>query len=491
MGMTQPPDQRRAPLLAALRAYSRRRPAVFHIPGHKRGRGAPRALVRLLGPGTLAADLTEAPGLDDLHAPEGAIAEAQRLAAAAFGAAHTHFLVGGTTAGLQALLLAACAPGDTVLVPRHAHRSILGGLILSGARPVYLRPDYEKGLDLPLGIPPARLAAALQEHPSARAAVLIHPTYHGLAGHIEELISICRRAGVPALVDSAHGAHFRFHPGLPGDPVAAGADGVVHSVHKTGGSMTQSSLLHLPSRSQLDPIRVAEMLRLVQSTSPSYVLMASLDAARRELALRGAAAWGEALAMAQAAREQLARVPGVAVPAPAAIRGEAVAALDLTRLVIDVRGRGITGFAAREYLWQQHGVAVELAGQGYVLALVGPADTSRSIGRLVAAVAGLPWAPAAAAAGAPASLGEPPWPDVVLTPRDAFLGPSTAVPLAAAQGRIAAELVAPYPPGIPVVAPGERITPEVALFLQLCVATGQHLQGPADPALGTIQVVAE
>lgn len=466
-------DQRRAPLYEALADYVARHPVVFHVPGHKQGRGAPPALRAALGEQGLALDLTEAPGLDDLHAPAGCIAEAQALAAAAFGAGRSHFLVGGTTAGLHALILAACRPGDTILVPRHAHRSVLGGLILAGARPHYLRPDVDPDLDLPLGVAPSELAAALGAAPGARAVLLVHPTYHGVPAALPDLIALAHGRGLPVLVDEAHGAHFAFHPALPISALQAGADATVQSLHKTGGSLTQSSLLHLGQHSRLDPQRVQDMLRLVQSTSPSYLLLASLDLARRELALNGREQWERALATAAHARRRLGLVvwdvPGA----------------DPTRLVLDVRRWRLSGPAAAAQLWRQ-GVAVELAGQQYVLVILGPTDGPAEVERLAAALDGLE-----AADGQVLRPGPPPWPEVILTPREAFLSEQEPVALAQARGRIAAELVAPYPPGIPVLAPGERITADVITYLCRCRSAGLHLQGPADPALGTIRVVRE
>lgn len=467
-------DQNHAPLYEALMAYVRRRPAVFHVPGHKQGRSAAPALRRMLGEQGLALDLTEAPGLDDLHAPAGCIAEAQQLAAAAFGAGQTYFLVGGTTAGLQALILAACRPGEPILVPRHAHRAVLGGLILSGAIPHYVRPDYDAEMDLPVGITPGAMAAALANCPGARAMVLVHPTYHGLPAQLTELVQLAHGRGLPVLVDEAHGAHFAFHPALPVPALAAGADGVAQSLHKAGGSLTQSSLLHLGHHTRLDRQRVQAMLRLVQSTSPSYLLMVSLDLARRELALNGRAQWERAITTAAYARR---RLGGAVREWPDA---------DPTRLVIDVRPWHVSGPEAAEQLWA-HGVAVELAGQAYVLAIIGPADGYSEVDRLVQALGRLEPSTGRVAG----TLGEPPWPELVLPPREAFLAEREPVPLVQARGRIAAELAAPYPPGIPVLAPGERITPEVIEYLERCRVLGVHLHGPADPTLHTILVMKE
>lgn len=465
-------DQGRAPLFEALRGYAEKVRAPLHVPGHKLGRAAPAAWREALGQGALALDLTEAPGLDDLHAPDGVIAEAQELAADAFGAERSFFLVGGTTAGLHALILAACAPGDTLAVPRHAHRSILGAMILAGVKPSWVRMLFHEELDIATQLDTTSLNAAMA---SAAAAVLVHPTYYGVAGRLADDLERIRRRGIPALVDEAHGTHFGFHPAMPPSALSLGADGVVQSTHKTGGSLTQSSMLHLGREHRLHEQRVREMLRLVQSTSPSYLLMASLDLARRDLALHGHRMWEYTLDVARAARQRLAALRGIRIHH----------ADDPTKLMIDVTGRGLTGFQAADWLWSR-GVAMESAGLGYVLAVLTPGDSLETVEHLVGAVAALPDGP-----GAPPRPPEPPWPEVLLTPREAYLGAKEPVPLGAAVGRVAAELVAPYPPGIPVVAPGEKLTADVVAYLRRAVEAGHHLQGPADPQLHLIQVVRE
>lgn len=436
------------------------------------GKAAPEALQQAMGAGALCMDLTEAPGLDDLHAPEGVIAEAQALAAEAFGAAHSFFLVGGTTAGLHGLILAACRRGEVLAVPRNAHRSVLGALILSGARPAWVRVAFHEVVDVATRVDRASLRAALSD---AKAALLVHPTYYGMTGDLAAEIALVHDAGLPVLVDEAHGTHFAFHPALPPSALSCGADGVVQSTHKTGGSLTQSSMCHLGRQSRLPAPRVAEMLRLVQSTSPSYLLMASLDLARRDLALHGEAMWDRALGLARRARERLQKEPGI----------EVCDTDDPTKLLINVSGRSLTGFQAAEWLWSQ-GVAVESAGLRYILAVVTPGDSEASIEALTGALAALPEGP-----GTPPVPPEPPWPEVVMPPREAFLGPKEAVPLSQSVGRVSAELAAPYPPGIPVVAPGERLTADVVRYLQEAVSAGHHLQGPADPHLRWIQVVRE
>lgn len=467
-----PQNQHRAPLFEAVRAYATTVRAALHIPGHKLGQAAPKEWREFLGDGALRIDLTEAPGLDDLHAPEGVIAEAQDLAAAAFGAERSFFLVGGTTAGLHALILTACHPGDTIAVPRHAHRSVLGALVLSGAKPYWVRVKFHEELDIAVGLDTHSLGSGLGR---ASAAVLVNPTYYGIASRLAEEIPLVHGHGLPVLVDEAHGAHFCFHPDLPPSALSMGADGVVQSIHKTGGSLTQSSICHMGRGGRLTESRLRAMLRLVQSTSPSYLLMSSLDVARRELFLHGRENWDRALDLACRTRRRLEALPGIALADSS----------DPTKILIDVRRRGLTGFQASESLWSR-GVAVESAGLGYVLAVLTPGDTEETAGELVGAVAALPEGP-----GAPPRPPEPPWPETVIAPRDAYLGPQEPVRLDQAAGRVAAELVAPYPPGIPVVAPGERLTAEVVAYLRHAVAAGHHLQGPADPQLTCIQVVKE
>jgi arginine decarboxylase len=464
-------DQRRAPLYEAAVRYRQQVRWALHVPGHKLGAAAPPALRAELG-GALGLDLTEAPGMDDLHAPEGVIAEAEALAADAFGAASSYMLVGGTTAGLHALVLAAVQPGEAILVPRNAHRSILGAIILSGARPVWAPVQFHPELDVATGVDPAAFARLL---PGVRAALLVHPTYYGMVGPVAALIEAAHHHNVPVLVDEAHGTHFHFHPALPPDALSLGADGVVQSTHKTGGSLTQSSLCHLGHGARLSGARLREMLRLVQSTSPSYLLMASLDLARRHLALHGQSEWDRTLELAREAARRIDALPGLLVYPTA----------DPTKLLIGVRGRGLTGFQAADLLWES-GVAVETAGHGYLLAVLTPGDSAETIESLVQALERLP-----EGLQGPATWSPPPASEAVLLPREAYLGAKESVTLAEAVGRIAAEMIAPYPPGIPVVVPGERISQELIEYLRAGRSLGAHFQGPSDPTLTRIQVVKE
>lgn len=465
-------DQSRAPLFEALRQYVTQVKAPFHVPGHKMGRGAEHDWRRFIGINALEVDLTEAPGLDDLHAPTGVIAEAEALAAEAFGAQQSYFLVGGSTAGLHALILASCHPGDTVAVPRNVHRSVLGALILAGVKPRWLQVSVDRELGASGHPAMEEITHSLDD---VAALVLVHPTYFGSVGPLGRAIQEAHHRNIPVIVDEAHGSHFHFHPALPPSALSLGADATVQSIHKTGGSLTQSSLCHLGQSGGIKPERLREMLRLVQTTSPSYLLMASLDTARRDLAVRGAELWGTAIDRAQSARRLLNGLPGIRVPETD----------DPTRLVVGVRGRGINGQEAARHLWSR-GVAVEFSGPSYFVAVVTPGDSPESITLLVDAVASLPMG-----TGAPKPVPALPIPEVAVTPREAYLGAKQPIPLMQSVGRIAAEVIAPYPPGIPVLVPGERITTPVIEYLLFARKLGHHLQGPTDPSLATIQVLKE
>lgn len=468
-----PLDQSNTPLFDALLRYHRTIKSPLHVPGHKMGQWVDRDWRDQIGPGTLAMDLTEAPGLDDLHSPTGVIAKAQQLAAQAFGAGESLFLVGGSTAGLHALILAVAYRGQKVLVPRHSHRSVVGALILSGASPQWVRPRFHDYLDLVVDIDHRSFVEGLEK---VDLVISLYPTYYGFTGSLQMQVQMAHRVGLPVIVDEAHGSHFAFHPGLPSTALYLGADAVVQSLHKTGGSLTQSSICHLSRTSRISGDRVRDMLRLVQTTSPSYLLMASLDTARRELAINGAEAWQKTISLRESTVNRI-----------SAIRGLMVEPVDdPSKLLIDVRGRRLTGFQAAEHLWSK-GVAVEASGLTYLLAVVSPGDSGASMDYLIEALHSLP----EGVLPPQMALTEPPWPETVVSPRDAYLGKKESVPLTRAVGRIVAEMVAPYPPGIPVVVPGERLTSDVIGYLQQAVLAGHRLQGPADATLSMIQVMKE
>lgn len=480
-------SQDHAPLLEALEQYRLEDPLRLHMPGHKG-----RSLADISLPGW---DVTEVPGLDDLHDASAAIAEAQALCADLYGADYTHFLVGGSTAGNVALCLATAREGEAVLVPRHAHRSLLTGLVLSGARPVWLEPLYDDVADLVLGVPAYRYEQGLKQAGRAAAFWAVSPTYQGVAQDLEPVAALAAASGAPLLVDEAHGAHFPFDPRLPRPALQQGATAVVQSAHKTLEALTQSAWVHVRG-SVIDHDRLQAALRLVQSSSPSYVLMASLDAARRAMAGDGPARLAAVIDAVEWLRGRLAESP--LRPVLPCRHPDLAWQQDPTKLWLDVTRLGLTGPAADALLRERLGLQVEMAGPRHVLGTFSVADDRGVVEeiarRLTASAAALPQAGVGDAGGAAGSLwlqrNVAVWPEPDLTPREATFRTHEAVPLRNAVGRISAGGLVPYPPGIPLVMPGERLTAETLEFMQAARAAGVRFQGAFDPSLQQILVVA-
>ncbi|MFP5500876.1 MAG: aminotransferase class I/II-fold pyridoxal phosphate-dependent enzyme [Candidatus Sericytochromatia bacterium] len=445
----------RAPLFEALRDYAALQNKVaFHTPGHKQGRSMAPEFRSLVGHATLRLDLTELDELDDLHHPEGVIQEAQALAAQAFGADGTFFLVNGATAGNHAMIAAVCDPGDKLIIPRNAHKSVMGGLILSGARPVYMRPVWDPALSLAHGVTPETVEAALIEHPDAKGVLVVHPTPFGVASDLRRIAELCHAHGKPLLVDEAHGAHLHFHPALPISGMEAGADMVVQSTHKTLSGLAQAAMLHV-REGRVTVNRVRNMLAIVQSSSPSYLLMASLDTARRQMATDGHRLLSATLALASDARRRLNEIPGVFVFGPDHCRPGGLFDLDATKLTITVTGLGLTGFEASRQLNEAFDIQPETATLHHVLLSVTIGHGQRDLDRVVEAFKAMSQArgPLRQSEALPMP-GD--WPVARLTPREAFFARTETIPFEAAAGRIGAEIVAPE--GLLILAPGEVVT---------------------------------
>ena len=380
-----PQSQSEIPLLDTLTILVNQANTPFYFPGHKRGQGISAKLADFWGKSVFKADLPELPELDNLFAPEGVIKKAQELASEAFGAEKTWFLVNGSTCGIIAAILATCATGDKIILPRNIHQSAIAGLILSGAIPVFINPEYDPGVDLPYSITPEAVKIALKQHPDAKALILVYPTYHGVCGDIKAIAEIVHQHHIPLLVDEAHGAHFHFHPDLPTSALAAGADLSVQSTHKVLGAMTQASMLHIQGK-RIDPQRISKALQLLQSTSPSYLLLASLDAARQQMALYGKQLMTRTLQLADEARSRIKEIPSISVleaiqpPTPGFIT------LDRTRLTVNVTQLGLSGFEADEILHQKLGVTAELPMLQNLTFMISLGNTQADIDKLVAAL---------------------------------------------------------------------------------------------------------
>jgi len=459
--------QDRIPLLEALEGLTDSLP--MHMPGHKRNPFWGTSSSCFLNRKLYELDFTEIPGLDDLHAPQGAIAEAQTLAAECFHARYTFFLVNGASVGVAAAIMSCCGEGDKILVPRNAHRCVYEALVLSGATPVWYQPKFDDELLLPVE-PGGEQVMELASRHRPKALVLVNPTYHGAAcGGF--LIRQARRKKVITIVDEAHGAHFSFDERLPESALQAGADFVIHSTHKTLGSMTQSGLLHLNSdRPRAD--RTAAVLSLLQTTSPSYVLMASLDVMRAELAAQGDAIVGRCVDLALDLRRRISEIPGFSC-------GElgCAAGCDPTKILL--RSSLMSGFELGEILRGEYGIFAEMEDKDFLLLMVTVGDTPERMNRLVSALDEISCRGSEEFSSGKMNVFQE-LPEVVLTPRQAFSRPKSKSALGKSIGKISGSLVVQYPPGVPLLCPGERISASVVEYIYFIKKKSYHIQGIAD-----------
>ncbi|HVC84015.1 MAG TPA: aminotransferase class V-fold PLP-dependent enzyme [Solirubrobacteraceae bacterium] len=485
------PTQHDTPYLDAIRDYAARNPARLHIPGHKGGPGADRGLVAVIGEAALAHDI---PGLTwgiDIGASPTPFDQAQRLAAEAWGAARTWFLVSGASQGNLAAGLALAHYGDAIVLQRNGHSSTIDSLVLSGLRPTFVSPEIDEELGIAHCITPESLDRALTQTPDAVGAWIVSPTYFGSAADVRGLTEVAHAHDVPLVVDEAWGAHMAFHEDLPEHALAAGADLVISSTHKIVGSLGQSAMLHLGVGSRFDTDIVDRTVTLTESTSPNSLLFASLDAARRLAAVHGHDLIAESAAAVNVARAQIREIPGLDVLDERFIGRAGVFAYDPLRLAVDVRGLAIDGYELATLLREIGDINLELAGQNVIVGVFGMGEPAAVLAdRFVAALrtaagrAGLD-AGGRAARFAPA----PPWGELVMTPREAFLGRQEAVPASAAAGRVAAESLATYPPGIPNVLPGERLETRTLDYIRRTLELGGSVRGASDRQLRTVRVV--
>ncbi|MCW2998774.1 MAG: amino acid decarboxylase [Solirubrobacterales bacterium] len=480
-----------APYFDAVVAYGLRGPGRFHVPGHKGGPGADPALRHALGERAFALDVPQdIHGIDLGPAPTPYV-QAEALAAEAHGAQRTFFLTNGATQGNHALMLALAPLGAQVVCQRNSHASIVDGLVLSGGVPTFVHPEVDDALGMAHGVTADALRDVLAATPDARAAFVVSPTYYGTCADVAALAQVAHEAGVPLVVDQSWGPHFGFHPDLPASALALGADAVLTSTHKIAGSLTQSAMLHIGPSGLVDVAQLSRAIRLVRSTSPSSLLMASLDAARRQLAVHGEALLHETLAAVHRTRAKLATTPGLVVMGPELVGRPGVADWDPLRIVLDVRGTGRSGYEVAEALRGAYDGNVELATAATVVLVVGVAESAVALER----VAGdLDEAVKRIARGGdrPGPLVRPPAAPpahTVVPPRDAFLGETERVDVAAAIGRVSCESIAGYPPGIPALIPGERVTADVVAYLQELLAGGARLHGASDPTFATMHVL--
>jgi lysine decarboxylase len=485
-----------APYLDALVAYGFRGPTRFHVPGHKGGPGADPGLRWALGERTLLLDVPQDTEGIDVGPEPTPYVQAEELAAAAYGAQQSWFLTNGATQGNHALCLALAPPGSRVVLQRNAHASLIDGLVLSGGMPAFVLPETDDELGMAHGVTPDVLRAALARTPNARAVFVVSPTYYGMCADVAGLAEVAHAAGAALVVDQAWGPHFGFHPGVPQSALALGADAVITSTHKIVGALTQAAMLHIAGGRdgvRLDPAAVGRAVRLVRSTSPSSLLLASLDAARRQMAVHGQALLAQTLAAAAHARTAVDAMPGCTVVGEGLVGRPGVAAWDPLRLVIDVRGTGCSGYEVAAALRAGSDIHVELATHATLVLVLGVHEQTEALERFVhdlgATVAEIarPIEPTQAPVVRAPVLGS----ELAVPPRDAFLGETEVVAVDAALGRVSCEAIAGYPPGIPALLPGERIHAEVVAYLRELAAAGARLHGASDPAFETITVLRD
>lgn len=483
-------NQDTTPLLDAIEQFIETKPAYFRIPGHRLSEGISPRWTDKVGKEIFAYDVTETPFTDDLHSPEGAIAKAQELLKNLYQSDESYFLVNGTTCGNEAMILSSAVDKDKLLVARNAHKSAMMGMILSGASPVYVMPEVLTEWGIQGGICPKEVRKAFEEHPECKAMFIVSPTYYGVVSDLEEIAKICHEYGAMLLVDEAHGGHVYFQEDMPKGALQVGADMCVQSMHKVTGALTQSSVLHVKSRLLEDKERLNTNLHLVQSTSPNYLLMTSLDCARYELAMHGREMQEKALGLARSARERIRAIPGFDCMGKEVEGKAAVFAIDETRLVITAKQLGLSGYELEELLFEKYAVNMELADSENVLAVITYANELEDIERLIDACEKISGEYAVGGQKEDViAMYRLPKAEQVMSPRDAYFAKTMECNWKDAVGKIAGEMIAPYPPGIPIVYPGEKISQEIWEYLEQYRVQKRHIHGSKDGKLEIIKII--
>lgn len=476
----------KAPIYEALMNYKKARVVPFDVPGHKQGRGNPM-LKEFLGEKCLSVDVNSMKPLDNLCHPVSVIKEAEELAADAFGAKHAFFMVNGTTSAVQAMVMSVCKKGEKIIMPRNVHRSAINALVISGAVPIYINPGVNKKLGIPLGMCVEDVKRAIKKNPDAKAVLVNNPTYYGICSNLKEITKLAHEYGMYVLVDEAHGTHFYFGEKMPICAIEAGADMSAVSMHKTGGSLTQSSFLLLNCDLHVGYVR--QIINLTQTTSGSYLLMSSLDLARRDLVLNGKNIFNKVTNLAQYAREEINKIGGYYAFSEELIDGDAVFDFDRTKLSIFTREIGLAGIEVYDLLRDEYGIQIEFGDIANILAIISVGDRELTIERLISALAEIKRVYSKDKAG----MFDHEYinPEVVLTPQEAFYSSKVSIPMNESSGRMCAEFVMCYPPGIPILAPGEKITKEILDYINYAKEKGCFLTGTEDIKIENINVVEE
>ena len=479
-------SQSEAPVLEAMKQHLQNRVVPFDVPGHKGGRGT-RELTDFLGLSCLKADVNSMKPLDNLCHPVSVIKNAQELAAEAFGAENAFFVVNGTTGSVQAMIMAACKAGEKIIMPRNVHRSAINALVVNGAIPVYVNPGTNKRLGIPLGMSVENVRKAIRENPDAKAVLINNPTYYGVCSDLREIVKLAHENGMLALVDEAHGTHFYFGENMPVSGMAAGADMAAVSMHKTGGSLTQSSLLLCGKNVSAGYIR--QIINLTQTTSGSYLLIASLDIARQNLALNGREIFRKTVQYAEYARSEINKLGGYYAFGSELCGSDSFFSFDPTKLSIHTRDIGLAGIEVYDILRDEYNIQIEFGDIGNVLAIISAGDRALEIERLIASLYEIKRLYSKDKAG----MFDHEYidPQVIMPPQSAFYGDKKSVPITESGGYICGEFVMCYPPGIPILAPGEKITGDIINYILYAKEKGCMMTGTQDINIENINVVVE
>ena len=477
-------NQNKMPLYEALNNLKTQRIVPFDVPGHKHGKANPE-LTEFLGTKCMEMDVNSMKPLDNLCHPVSVIKEAQELAADAFNAAHAFFMVGGTTSSVQAMIFSSVKENEKIIMPRNVHRSAINALVLIGAIPVYVNPDSNERLGISLGMSLDSIKKTIEENKDAKAVLINNPTYYGICSNIKEITELAHKYGMKVLVDEAHGTHFYFNDNLPMTAMEAGADMAAVSMHKSGGSLTQSSILLLGKNVNADYVR--QIINLTQTTSGSYLLMSSLDISRRNLVLRGRKVFAKVVNMAEYAREEINAIGGYYAFGKELINGNSVFDFDPTKLSVHTRDIGLAGIEVYDILRDEYDIQIEFGDIGNILAYLSIGDRRQELERLVSALAEIRRRYQKDSSGLLSQ--EYIDPEVVTSPQEAFYAKKHSVPLRESVGCICSEFVMCYPPGIPILAPGERITPEILDYIEYAKLKGCSMTGPEDPDILNLNVL--
>lgn len=476
--------QSEVPIMAALNQMKRERLVPFDVPGHKRGRGNVE-LMEFLGEKCMSVDVNSMKLLDNLCHPVSVIKQAEELAAEAFGAKHAFFMVNGTTSAVQAMVLSVCKRGDKIILPRNVHRSVINAMVLCGAVPVYVNPETNKRLGISLGMSLEVVKKTILEHPDAVAIFVNNPTYYGICSDLLGITKFAHQHGMKVLVDEAHGTHFYFGKNLPISAMAAGADMASVSMHKSGGSLTQSSFLLLGKNMNENHVRL--IINLTQTTSGSYLLMSSLDISRRNLALHGEEIFDKVVELSDYAREEINKIGGFYAYSKELVNGDTVYDFDLTKLAVNTLDIGLAGIEVYDILRDDYDIQIEFGDLGNILAYISVGDRVRDLERFVSACYEIKRRFERPRVGM--FENEYISPKVILAPQEAFYAEKESVSLENSCGRICGEFVMCYPPGIPILAPGEEVTDEIISYITYAKEKGCSLTGPEDMEVNHLMVV--